>query len=319
MTTTARPQDAPAPAGDSPAGAPRRDSLAASHARFGRSIVAPSAIVLVLLLLVPTVLTALYSFYDVPASGEGLGEFVGLANYEVVFGSSVFWSSLTATLIFSVGFVVLSTVIGLAAAMLLNQNFRGRGFARALLVLPWATPWLVIGILWKWYADGSVGGLNGMLMRLNLIGEYVEFLSDPNWAMVIAVVAAAWRQSCFAAILFLAGLQTLPHIQHEAAAIDGAGVWKRFQHVTLPWLRPVLVTVTVLNIIYAFLQFDVIYALTQGGPGDATQVLSILIYRQLFVVTDIGTGSALAVILGLLALLGGLLTVRLLYGRREEN
>jgi len=281
--------------------------------------VTPSAIVLVLLLLAPTVLTVVYSFYDVPASGDGLGEFAGIGNYEVVFGSPVFWKSLQVTLIFTVGFVVLSTLIGLAVALLLNQEFRGRGLARSLLVLPWATPWLVIGILWKWYADGSVGGLNGILMRLHIIGDYVEFLSDPTWAMVIAVLSAAWRQSCFAAILFLAGLQTLPKIQHEAAAIDGAGVWKRFRHVTIPWLRPVLTTVTVLNIIYAFLQFDVIYALTQGGPGDATQVLSILIYRQLFVVTNIGTGSALAVILGAIALAGGLLTVRLLYGKREAS
>ena len=118
-----------------------------------------------------------------------------------------------------------------------------------------------------------------------------------------------WRQASFAGILLLAGLQTLPEDLNEAASLDGAGVFQRFRNITLPWLKPALVTVTVLNIIYAFLQFDVIFAMTQGGPGDATQVLSILIYRQLFGVTQIGLGSALAVILGFIALAGGLLTV----------
>ena len=127
------------------------------------------------------------------------------------------------------------------------------------------------------------------------------------------ILAAVWRQASFAAILLLAGLQTLPQELNEAAELDGANWWQRLRNVTIPWIRPVLVTVTVLNIIYAFLQFDVIFAMTQGGPGDATQVLSILIYRQLFVVTQIGLGSALAVVLGVIALVGGLVTVRLLY------
>src|SRR5690606_25553143 len=105
---------------------------------------------------------------------------------------------------------------------------------------------------------------------------------------------------------------------YEAAELDGANWWHRFRFITIPWLRPMLVTVTVLNIIYAFLQFDVIFALTQGGPGDATQVLSILIYRQLFVVTQIGLGSALAVVLGVVALVGGLVTVRLLYKKEVQ-
>lgn len=135
--------------------------------------------------------------------------------------------------------------------------------------------------------------------------------------MPITVLAAVWRQASFAGILLLAGLQALPGELHEAASLDGANVWQRFIHITLPWLRPVLITVTVFNVIYAFLQFDVVFAMTQGGPGDTTQVMSILIYRQLFVSTNIGLGSALAVILGVVALVGGLITVRLFY--RKES
>jgi multiple sugar transport system permease protein len=295
-----------------------RGSLARANRTFGVRLAFPAMLVLVVLLAIPTVLTVLYSVHDVPPNGRGLGPFVGLRNYAVVFGSPVFWRSVQVTVVFSAGFVVLSTVIGLAMALLLNQDFIGRGLARALLIIPWATPWLVIGILWKWFADGSVGGLNAVLTQLHLIPAYQEFLSDPFWALPITMVAAVWRQASFAALLLLAGLQTLPGELGEAASIDGATLWQRFVHVVLPWLRPVLITVTVLNVIYAFLQFDIIFAMTQGGPGDATQVISILIYRQLFGVTHIGIGSALAVLLGLLALVGGLLVVKLLYRPEQE-
>ncbi|WP_018181876.1 carbohydrate ABC transporter permease [Kaistia granuli] len=280
---------------------------------FGLKLTAPAGILLAALLLVPTVLTVLYSVHDVPANGRSLGPFVGLENYTIVLSSNVFWRSAWVTSLFSIGFVIFSTLIGLAMAILLNQRFVGRGLARAMLIIPWATPWLVIGILWKWYADGSVGGLNAILLKLGIISDYHDFLSDPNSALALTVVAAVWRQASFAGILLLAGLQTLPDDLNEAASLDGANLWQRFTNITIPWLRPALITVTVLNIIYAFLQFDVIFAMTQGGPGDATQVLSILIYRQLFGVTQIGLGSALAVILGVIALVGGLLTVKILY------
>lgn len=285
---------------------------------FGLKLVAPAMIILIVLLALPTLLTVVYSLHDVPASGSSFGPFVGIENFTIIFSSPVFWRSAQVTLTFAVGFVILSTVIGLAMAMLLNQRFIGRGLARALLIIPWATPWLVIGILWKWFADGSVGGLNAVLMMLGLSSDYHPFLSDPNTALPITVLAAVWRQASFAGILLLAGLQTLPEELNEAAQLDGANWWQRFSNITLPWLRPVLITVTVFNVIYAFLQFDVVFAMTQGGPGDTTQVLSVLIYRQLFVNTNIGLGSALAVILGVVALIGGLTIVRLFY-RRETH
>lgn len=283
---------------------------------FGLKLVAPAMIILIVLLALPTVLTAIYSLHDVPASGSSFGPFVGIENYQIIFSSPVFWRSAQVTLTFAIGFVIFSTIIGLAMAMLLNQRFIGRGLARALLIIPWATPWLVIGILWKWFADGSVGGLNAVLLALGVISDYQPFLSDPNTALPITVLAAVWRQASFAGILLLAGLQTLPEELHEAAQLDGANWWQRFTNITVPWLRPVLITVTVFNIIYAFLQFDVIFAMTGGGPGDTTQVMSILIYRQLFVNTNIGLGSALAVVLGVVALVGGLVIVKLFY-RKE--
>jgi len=280
---------------------------------FGFRLALPAILILVVLLAIPAILTVIYSMHNVPPSGVSFGAFVGFDNYTLIFSSPVFWRSVSTTAIFAAGFVVFSTLIGLMMALLLNQPFIGRGIARAMLIIPWATPWLVIGILWKWFADGSVGGLNAVLTQLHVIGEYHEFLSDPKLALPLTILATVWRQASFAGILLLAGLQTLPEELSEAAQLDGASVWDRFVHITLPWLRPMLITVIVLNVIYAFLQFDVVFAMTQGGPGDATQVLSILIYRQLFAATHVGVGSALAVVLGVVSLLGGLLVVKLLY------
>lgn len=133
----------------------------------------------------------------------------------------------------------------------------------------------------------------------------------------MTALAAIWRQSCLVALLLLAGLQTLPREVWDAASVDGAGILQRFRHITLPWLRPALTVVTVLNIIYGLMQFDVIFAMTQGGPGSATTLLSFLIYRQFFIFTNFGVGSALAVALAAVALLGGLIAVKTLYRKIE--
>lgn len=295
-----------------------RSGVAASNRRFGFGMALPSMIVLVLLLVVPTLLTISYSLRDNAVSGDLIGGYVGLRNYRVVFDTPLFWQSLRVTTIFAVGFVLSSTVVGLAVALLLNQQFFGRPIARALLILPWASPWLVIGIMWNRFAgDTNSFGLANVLIHLHLIDRQTSVLATPSGALVLLIIAAAWRQSCFAAILFLGGLQTLPGELMEAAAIDGAGAWNRFRHVTLPWLRPVLITVTVLNVVYGFLQFDIVYSLTQGGPGASTELLSMLIYQTLFTNTHIGTGSALSVVLSLLALVSGLVAVRLLYRQSE--
>lgn len=248
-----------------------------------------------------------------PIDGNGRGRFVGFANFAFLFKNPVFWQTTIRTSIFAGIFIVGSTVIGLAQALLLNENFRGRSLLRGILVLPWACPWLIVGIIWKWFADGDIGILNGVLLRLHLISHYQDFLSNPNLSLFMTALASIWRQSCLVALLCLAGLQTLPREIWDAAAVDGAGIFQRFRHITLAWLRPALTIVTVLNIIYGLMQFDVIFAMTQGGPGSSTTILSFLIYRQFFLFTNFGVGSAIAVVLALMALIGGLVAVKLLY------
>ncbi len=281
----------------------RLTSLGRRQRRIGIALVLPAIIVLLLVLLAPSAQTLLFSVQNVPESGTGPAPFVGFDNYARVLTSGVFWHSVLVTVIFAIGFVTLSTTIGLAVALLLSQKFVGRSLARSLLIVPWATPWLVVGILWKWFLDVDVGALNGALTRLGIIGVPIPFLAKQAWAVFFAVLAATWRQSSLSGLLILAALMTVSHDLLEAAQVDGAGIWRRFYHVTLPSIRPVLVGVIALNSIYAFLQFDVIFMLTGGGPGDATMLLSILLFRQLFVFTSFGTGSAIAVLLSVLAVM----------------
>ncbi len=277
---------------------------------FGLKLVGPALALLVVLLAFPTALTIIYSLHDVPANGASLGAFVGIENFEIVFSSPVFWRSAIVTLNFSIGFVILSTVIGLAMALLLNQKFIGRGLARAMLIIPWATPWLVIGILWKWFADGSVGGLNAVLVMIGATTEYYDFLSDPNTAMPITVLAAVWRQASFAGILLLAGLQALPGELHEAASLDGARGLKAFWYITLPAVRNVLIVAILITTIGGFKVFDFIFVLTQGGPANATQVLGTYIYLQAFNLTNMGYANAIAVVLLAIAVLLGWLQLK---------
>lgn len=288
--------------------------LRRADALTGALLALPAALVLVLLTAGPAFLTILYSFQDVPLNSGLLGgQFVGLDNYARVLGSTKVAQSVEVTLVFGTGFVAISTLLGLAFALLLNQPMIGRGLARTLLVLPWAVPWAIIGIMWRWFLDADVGALNGLLFQFGLISENQAFLSEPRMALFFAMLAASWRQASLNGVLMLAALQTLPHELTEAARVDGANIWQRFRFVTVPWLRPIISAAVVVNVIYAFLMFDLVFTMTQGGPGDATMHLSILLYRELFLFTNPGIAATLSVLLALLSLVTALILVRLIY------
>ena len=282
---------------------------------FGLLLALPALISLILVVGVPAAQTAIYSFQRVPLSDDP-ATFVGTDNYSKVLGDESFLESLVVTLEYTAGYVGLATGLGLLFALLLDQPLRGRGIARALLIIPWATPVIIAGLMWKWLIDPSVGGLNAVLFELGVLEDYKPFLADGNWALVFTILAASWHQASFSALLFLAALQTLPTELIEAARVDGATAWQRFREVVFPWIRPMFLVVVVINVIYGVLQFDTVWVMTQGGPGDSTTLLPILLYRQLFMFSDIGAGSALAVMLGIVAVLVSSIAVILL-GRAD--
>jgi ABC-type sugar transport system permease subunit len=298
-----------------PRRAPLRSRLLDGDRRFGLILAAPATIAVALLVGLPSLQTIWYSVQKV--SFNGPSTFVGLDNYARVFASPNFQHSLLVTIEYALGFLVLSTVLGLLFALLLNEPLRVRAIGRTLLIIPWAAPWLMVGIMWKWFIDADVGFLNGFLYQFGLIDSYIPFLADTRLALLFTIIAAVWRQASLTGLLFLAALQTIPHELPEAAKVDGANAWQRFRYVTLPWLSPVLLVVLVTNTIFGFLQFDVLFIMTQGGPGNATDLLSIYLYRVLFNFSEIGAGSAVAVVLGLIAFGIGMIFVRFLY--RSES
>ncbi len=275
-------------------------------------LLAPAIITIVVVILSPLVTTIYYSFSNVDLIRDRT-TFIGFDNYVELFSSRLFWKAIEINLKFAAIVVVVPTLMGLFFAVLLVEDFVGRGFGRTLLILPWALPWIVIGLLWNWVVHSQFGALNGLLYSLGLIDKYIPFMADENWALVFTAMASAWRQTSFSAILLLAALQTIPEDLYDAAKVDGAGMRARFRFITFAWIRPTLTIVLLYNIVLGFLQFDAVWVMTQGGPGDATMLLSVLLYRYTFINFDLGMGAAVSNVLGLITMGVGLLFVRLTY------
>ena len=228
--------------------------------------------------------------------------FIGLDNYSALLHDPVFWSSLGRTAIWIGLTVPLQMLLGLVTALFLNQEFRWRGLARSLILIPWALPSVVIGLMWAWIYNPQVGLLNDLLLRLGLLQSAMPWLANPATSLYAIIAALVWQGFPFFAIMILAGLQTIPASLYEAAEIDGAGAWHQFWHITLPGLRGVLVTAVMLRLIWVANSIDVIYVMTGGGPGYATHTLPLYAFKRTYASMDFGYGSALAVTFSLLLL-----------------
>lgn len=244
-------------------------------------------------------------------------EFIGLGNYLEAARNPSFWAAFGKTWYFALLTVSIETFLGLCIALLLNQNFKGRGFVRGLIILPWALPYVVNGIMWKWIFDANYGAFNALLNQLGLLKSYQIWLGDPVAAFHIVIFANIWKETPVAVLLILAALQAVPKELYEAAMVDGATGRQCFRKVILPMLQPVIMVVMVLKTIWALKEFDLIYVMTKGGPADATNVLTYYIYQNTFKFLKFGYGSALAYILTLAAILFVVIYVSKLLAEQE--
>lgn len=235
-----------------------------------------------------------------------ISRFVGLDNYLFLMRDNRFWNALKNTVYFTSVSVFLEVLLGLAIALLLARPFRGRGLARAIVLLPWAVPSVVSARMWEWIYSPDMSVLN------YLLGVNVNWLGSPFWAMNAAILMDVWKTTPFVALLLLAGLQMIPKEFYQAAMVDGAGWWQRFGRITLPLLKPVLLVALVFRTLDAFRVFDAIYVLTGGGPADTTETLSIYAYKILFQTLQFGYGSALALVVFVCMALMSLLYMKLL-------
>lgn len=266
-------------------------SFRTSSDRFLLVAFIASVAVTLLLILFPVLHAIQLSFYR-SESFVSERTWVGLDNYLRVLAEPAFWRAFGVGLTFSLSAIVLQVTLGIACALLLDQPFFGRPVIRGLAVLPYLLPTVVVAVAFQWLLDGSLGLLTIWAERLGF-GRPAWF-EDPLMAMIIVVMASVWTWTPFVTVSFLAALQTIPKSLYEAARVDGAGPWKRFWHVTIPMLVPMLMVIVLLRSIWMFNKFDVIWLLTKGGPLSATEHLPVMAYRKAFMQYDVGGGAAVA-------------------------
>lgn len=244
-------------------------------------------------------------------------DFVGLQNFREVVTGFYFWRSLWSTAIFAAMAVLAVTLYGLGTALLLNQRVLGTRVLNVVVLLPWAIPAVISGIIWRWIFDGDYGVLNGLLLVSGSIDRYIPWMSNTITARICLVVAHVWKQGPLASVFLLAALQLIPFELYDAAHIDGAGRWSAFRFVTLPYLRATLALVLIYETIVAIATFDLVYVMTGGGPADATAIIGWYAYTEIFRFLNLGHGAALAIILALLLL--GMVILYLRALRWEET
>ena len=245
------------------------------------------------------------------------GHFVGLQNFANIWNDGIFRVAVWNTCAYTLVATVFKLGLGLWLAVLLNDNFKGKAFTRAFILLPFIIPTVLSTLAWKWMFDPTFSVINWGLFRLGLIHARINWLGDPNLALISVIIVNVWRGVPFFAISLLAGLQTISPELHEAAAIDGARAWQRFRHVTWPLLLPVTLVVMLFSVIQTFADFQLVYVLTGGGPANATQLFATYAYQ-----IGIGTGllsQGATISLAVFPVLLLVVIVQLFYIRKAET
>lgn len=282
--------------------AARALSPVAKEKLFAWGLTAPCLLVVCLFAFYPIFYSAFLSLHQIVLSLPGLGEpFVGLGNYFELLKDPLALKSLINTCIFVLVSTFLEIGLGMVIALVINQTFKGRGLVRAAVLIPWAIPTVVASQMWRFIMNDNYGLFN-LLIFGNKVGAYRAWLADPAWALAAVIGADVWKTSSFAALLILAGLQTIPDELYEAARMDGAGPWQRFVRVTLPLVKPAVLIALLFRTLDAFRVFDLVFVMTQGGPADSTSVLQFYGYKKLFAEGFLGYGSAVSIFVFLVVL-----------------
>lgn len=277
----------------------------AHRAALGRRVLpyamlSPAVLVTLAIVFFPMLQTAWMSLHEYVLFRPNDFTWVGLDNFKAALADEVFWISLKNTIIWMCTTIPAQLLLGLITALLLNQNFPWRPLARALIIIPWALPSVVIALMWVWIYDSNYGVANEFLLRLGLIQQAVPWLANPDTALASIILTLTWQGFPFFAVMILAGLQSIPQSYYEAASIDGASAWRQFWHITLPGISGVVMTAVLLRMIWVANSFDVIFVMTGGGPGYATHTLPLYAFIKARTNLDFGYGSAIAVLFTIL-------------------
>ncbi len=266
---------------------------------FPYILISPALIVTVIIIFIPIIQTSVMSLFNYILWKPKDTRFIFFGNYAAVLKDEVFWISMKNTVVWIVGTISLQLILGFITALLLNQDFKWRGLARALILIPWVTPSVITALMWRWMYDGNSGVINDLLVRMGILHEYFPWLANSSTALGAIMIALMWQGFPFFAIMILAGLQAIPQSLYQAADVDGATAIQKFTRITLPMLLPILLTTLLLRIIWVANSMDVIYVMTGGGPGYATHTLPVLSFIRAYKALDFGYASTLAIYLTL--------------------
>ncbi len=264
-----------------------------SRNALGLAFMLPAAVLLLLFLTYPLGLGTYLGFTD--AKVGRAGEWIGLENYEYLWGDAVTRLALFNTLFYTAVASVLKFFLGLWLAILLNRNIRFKTFFRAVILLPYIVPTALSAIAFWWIYDSQFSIISWALVKMGLIDHYIDFLGSPWNARFAVIVANVWRGVPFVAITLLAGLQTISPSYYEASAIDGATPWQQFRHVTMPLLTPIIAVVMTFSVLFTFTDFQLIYVITRGGPLNATHLMATLSFQRAISGGALGEGAAIAI------------------------
>lgn len=286
-----------------------------SDGMFAVLLAAPGLALLLAVVVYPLVTALVTAFFKQSLVLPGR-EFVGLQNIvDILTGD--FARLLGQTLVFTLGTTIFPFIIGMALALALNTRIPGGKTLRGLMLLPWLIPGVVVSFLWMWIFNANYGVMNALLQALGVISEPQAWLAQPTTAMIAVIVAKTWQSFPWMMVMLLAGLQTVPKELHEAAEIDGAGTIRRFFSITVPQIRGIIGLVLLLEFIWNFQHFDIIYVLTGGGPAGSTQTFATAVYDTAFHGFDLGHAGALGLLW--MILLMGLVVVYVRFSEKGEK
>jgi len=263
--------------------------------RFGYLFVSPAVVILSIVILAPIAIAIITSFYDYTLINRTLDSFIGLRNYFESVSNEKFIHSAIVTIVFVILVVLFEFIIGFLIAILLNQVERFRNIYYFILLIPLLINPIVVGLIWRMFLHPQLGILNYLISLIGI--DPVNWLGDPQNAFITIIFVDIWHQVSFMIILLLAGLASIPEEPYEAARVDGANAFQQFRDITLPYMRPVIIITLLIRLIFALKTYDLIYIMTKGGPGDATDLISYYIYRSAFIGLDLGQAASMSVIL----------------------
>ncbi|MCK9191348.1 MAG: sugar ABC transporter permease [Sphaerochaetaceae bacterium] len=292
-----------------------QNNLKSIERKLGYTFSFPILFLVFIIIGFPSIYTFILSF-----TNKRIGypyHFIGIKNYVDIFKNPVYWRVLSNTIIYTFVCIIIKLMLGFAFALLLNENFKGRGFVRVAMLVPWAIPGMVAAHTWRWMYNDQYGIINAILRNIGLIDNPIPWLSDMKLALIAVIIVNIWRGIPFFLFSILGGLQTIDSQLYDAAKVDGAGIVSRFLNVTVPSIAPVLTITTLLSTIWTFNDFDNIWLITGGGPLNASSVISTFTYETAFISNQMG--RALAVAISIIPILIGLMFVANKLLSREDK